>query len=149
MKKISLELGGNAAFIVCESADVDTAVQAAMGSKFRNSGQTCICANRILVHESVYDVFCNKMEQKIKEIKLGNPLNPTTTMGPLINSRAVQKMQRHVDDAIERGGILKFGGKVEENLGPLFFQPTLVVDVPRNAQVHREETFGPFAALTK
>ena len=149
VKKLSLELGGNAAFIVFESADLEKAVQACTDSKFRNGGQTCICANRILVQDSIYDQFCQKLEEKVKNIKMGPPINSKNSQGPLINKRAVGKVSRHVDDAIARGGVLKIGGKVDRSLGPLYFEPTLITEVPSDALVHREETFGPLAAITR
>ena len=149
VKKLSLELGGNAAFIVFESADLEKAVQACADSKFRNGGQTCICANRILVQDSIYDQFCQKLEEKVKNIKMGPPINSKNSQGPLINKRAVEKVSRHVDDAIARGGVLKIGGKVDRSLGPLYFEPTLITEVPSDALVHREETFGPLAAITR
>ncbi|XP_075265512.1 glutarate-semialdehyde dehydrogenase-like isoform X2 [Convolutriloba macropyga] len=149
IKKLSLELGGNAAFIVFQSADLDKSVQACFDSKFRNGGQTCICANRILVQEKVYDEFCAKLEEKVRNIRMGPPINYKNSQGPLINKRAVEKVSKHVQDAIARGGSLRVGGKVDHTLGPLYFEPTLIVNVPKNALLHREETFGPLAGVTK
>ncbi|XP_075240787.1 glutarate-semialdehyde dehydrogenase-like [Convolutriloba macropyga] len=149
VKRISLELGGNAPFIVFDSADVDKAVQGAMGCKFRNTGQTCVCANRIFVQSGIYNSFCSKLAEKVKSLKYGHGMDPTNSLGPLINERAVVKVKEHVDDAISRGAALQAGGHLAPEFGPNFFQPTLVTDVAVDALVNREETFGPLAAVTK
>ncbi|KIY51636.1 succinate-semialdehyde dehydrogenase [Fistulina hepatica ATCC 64428] len=147
LKKISLEAGGNAPFIVFDDANMDEAVDAAIACKFRSSGQTCVCANRIYVHSSVYAEFAARLSQRVAAFKVGNGLDPETTHGPLIHERAIQKVRAHVEDAIARGGQLLVGGEIEE--GTNFFPPTVIADVPADALMHREETFGPLAALMK
>lgn len=146
VKKISLELGGNAPFIVFDDADLDAAVQGAMASKFRNTGQTCVCANRILVQDSIYDAFAKKLSAAVKNLKLGNGLDPDVQQGPLINTAALEKVQAHIADAISQGAKVLVGGKPNA-LGKLFFDPTILVDVTTNMRIAKEETFGPVAPL--
>jgi succinate-semialdehyde dehydrogenase/glutarate-semialdehyde dehydrogenase len=146
VKKVGLELGGNAPFIVFDDADLDAAVSGAMASKFRNAGQTCVCANRILVQEGVYDAFAAKLAEAVKKLKVGNGIEEGVTTGPLINAAAVKKVVEHIQDALAKGGKLVTGGKPHE-LGGNFFQPTLLRDVTRDMAVAREETFGPVAPL--
>ncbi|KAF8638529.1 hypothetical protein AX17_002072 [Amanita inopinata Kibby_2008] len=147
MKKVSLEAGGNAPFIVFDDADVDAAVVAAIACKFRGSGQTCICANRIYVQSSVYAEFASRLAEKVAAFKVGNGLEEGVTHGPLIHDRAVEKVKRHMDDAVSRGAQILVGGKVIPNTS--FFVPAVLSDVPSDALVNKEETFGPLAALTK
>jgi succinate-semialdehyde dehydrogenase/glutarate-semialdehyde dehydrogenase len=146
MKKISMELGGNAPFIVFDDADLDAAVEGAMVSKFRNSGQTCVCANRIYVQAGVYDAFAAKLATAIEALKVGDGLAEGTTQGPLIDLKAVEKVEEHIQDAVSKGGRIVTGGKRHAN-GGSFFQPTLVADVTSQMKVAREETFGPLAPL--
>lgn len=148
IKKVSLELGGNAPFIVFDDADVDEAVQGAMISKYRNSGQTCVCANRIFVQEDVYDTFANKLVSEVAKLKIGNGLDPEIQQGPLINEEAVDKVSGHINDALSRGAKLLIGGK-RHDLGGTFFQPTVLGDVDVNMTVAVEETFGPIAPLIR
>ncbi|WP_460135111.1 NADP-dependent succinate-semialdehyde dehydrogenase [Pseudomonas sp. S1_E04] len=146
IKKVSLELGGNSPFIVFEDADLDAAVEGAMSSKYRNAGQTCVCANRLYIHDSVYDAFAEKLQAAVAKLRLGNGLDEGTTTGPLIDEKAVQKVQEHIADAITKGARVIQGGKPHA-LGGNFFEPTIMVDVPKTALVAREETFGPLAPL--
>ncbi len=148
IKKLSLELGGNAPFIVFEDADLDAAVEGAMASKFRNNGQTCVCANRIYVHDSIHDAFADKLLKAVAELVPGNGLEESVTNGPLIDDKAVEKVQEHIDDALQQGARLLCGGHRHE-LGGRFFEPTVLVDVPDTALLTREETFGPVAALLR
>ena len=144
IKKVGLELGGNAPFIVFDDADLDAAVQGAMMSKYRNAGQTCVCANRLLVQEGVYDKFAEKLAEAVKKLKVGDGTEAGITTGPLINKAAVAKVQEHIDDAVKKGGKVVIGGKA---LGGNFFEPTLIRDVTPEMAVAREETFGPVAPL--
>ncbi len=146
IKKLSLELGGNAPFIVFDDADLDAAVAGAMASKYRNAGQTCVCANRIYVQEGVYDAFTEKLVAVVKQLKVGNGQDVGVTQGPLINAEAVLKVEQHIADAIAKGGRLLLGGE-RHALGHNFFQPTVIADAQSNMQVAQEETFGPLAAL--
>ncbi|MEF3097890.1 NADP-dependent succinate-semialdehyde dehydrogenase [Raoultella terrigena] len=146
IKKVSLELGGNAPFIVFDDADLDKAVEGALASKFRNAGQTCVCANRLYVQEGVYDRFAEKLQQAVEKLQLGDGLQSGVTIGPLIDDKAVAKVQEHIADALAKGARIMTGGKVHE-LGGNFFQPTIVLDVPDSAKVAKEETFGPLAPL--
>ncbi|WP_428643155.1 NAD-dependent succinate-semialdehyde dehydrogenase [Roseibium sp.] len=149
MKKISMELGGNAPFIVFDDADLDRAVEGAIASKFRNSGQTCVCANRLYVQAGVYDAFAEKLKAAIAaQLKVGNGLEAGTTQGPLINEAAVDKVADHVADALSKGGNLLTGGKRPEGQGT-FYEPTLITGATSDMKVAREETFGPLAALFK
>ncbi|KDQ29659.1 hypothetical protein PLEOSDRAFT_1093086 [Pleurotus ostreatus PC15] len=147
LKKVSLEAGGNAPFIVFDDANMDDAVEGAAICKFRGSGQTCVCANRIYVQASIYDEFAARLADKVAKFKVGNGLDSTTTHGPLIHSRAVEKVTRHVDDAVASGAQVLVGGKPIPDTS--FFLPTLLSDVPTTALVNQEETFGPVAALIK
>ena len=144
IKKVGLELGGNAPFIVFDDADLDAAVQGAMMSKYRNAGQTCVCANRLLVQEGVYDTFADKLAEAVKKLKVGDGVEAGVTTGPLINKAAVAKVQEHIDDAVKKGGKVVIGGHA---LGGNFFEPTLIRDVTSDMAVAREETFGPVAPL--
>ncbi|MBW5931308.1 succinate-semialdehyde dehydrogenase I [Klebsiella michiganensis] len=146
IKKVSLELGGNAPFIVFDDADLDKAVEGALASKFRNAGQTCVCANRLYVQDSVYDRFAEKLQQAVSKLQIGDGLQPNVTIGPLIDEKATAKVQEHIADALGKGARVVTGGKVHE-LGGNFFQPTILVDVPGDAKVAKEETFGPLAPL--
>lgn len=146
VKKIGLELGGNAPFIVFDDADLDKAVAGAMASKFRNAGQTCVCANRILVQAGVYDAFAEKLASEVMKLKVGNGFEVGVTTGPLINEDAIEKVERHVADAVANGGEVVLGGKRHE-LGGSFFQPTLLKNVTTRMLITKEETFGPVAPL--
>ena len=146
VKKVSMELGGNAPFIVFNDADIDAAVEGAMISKFRNAGQTCVCANRLYVQSAVYDEFVNKLAQAIAKLKIGNGLDQDVTVGPLIDAAAVNKVQEHITDAIGKGAEVVTGGNAD-NHGELFFQPTLLKNVTQDMKVAREETFGPLAPV--
>ena len=146
IKKVSLELGGNAPFIVFDDADLDAAVDGAIISKYRNNGQTCVCANRLYIQDSVYDAFVEKLKVAVAKLKIGNGLEDGTTTGPLIDDKAVAKVQEHIADAISKGAKVVSGGKAH-SLGGSFFEPTILVDVPKTAAVAKEETFGPLAPL--
>ena len=146
VKKISLELGGNAPFIVFDDADLDEAVAGALLCKFRNSGQTCISANRIYVHDSLYDEFVNRLVSAASALPVGSGLEPQTKVGPLIERQAIDKVERHVADALERGGELLTGG---ESLGGLYYRPTVIAGVPADAAMAAEETFGPVAGIAR
>jgi succinate-semialdehyde dehydrogenase/glutarate-semialdehyde dehydrogenase len=141
-----MELGGNAPFIVFDDADLDAAVVGAMGSKFRNTGQTCVCANRILVQDGVYEAFSDKLKVAVEAMKVGNGMEPGVSQGPLINADAVKKVEEHIADALSRGAKVVTGGH-RHKLGGNFFEPTLLSDVPKEALMFREETFGPVAPL--
>ena len=146
VKKVSLELGGNAPFIVFDDADIDSAVEGAMASKFRNTGQTCVCANRMFVQEGVYDEFAKKLGEKVAAMKVGNGLENGVMQGPLIDMKGVEKVEEHIADALEKGARVITGGKRHEK-GGQFFQPTVLADVKTNMKVTHEETFGPVAPL--
>jgi succinate-semialdehyde dehydrogenase/glutarate-semialdehyde dehydrogenase len=146
VKKVSLELGGNAPFIVFDDADLDEAVAGALVCKFRNSGQTCISANRIYVHAPVYDEFVARLTDAVGGLKVGSGLDPETKVGPLIERQAIDKVERHVADALDRGGELLVGG---EPLGGLFYRPTVIVGVTADAAMACEETFGPVAGIAR
>ena len=146
IKKLALELGGNAPFIVFDDADIDSAVEGAFASKYRNAGQTCVCSNRLYVQEGVYDQFVTKFAAKVKTAKVGNGFDDGVNQGPLIEEAAVAKVQRHVDDAVAKGGRVVAGGKA---LGGLFFEPTVVADATADMLCAKEETFGPFAPVFK
>ncbi|MBA1243247.1 NADP-dependent succinate-semialdehyde dehydrogenase [Pseudomonas japonica] len=144
IKKVSLELGGNAPFIVFDDADLDKAVEGAMISKYRNNGQTCVCANRIYVQDAVYDVFAEKLKAAVAKLKIGNGLEEGTTTGPMIDEKAVAKVKEHIADALSKGAtVLTGGNQMEGN----FFEPTVLLNVPATAAVAKEETFGPLAPL--
>jgi succinate-semialdehyde dehydrogenase/glutarate-semialdehyde dehydrogenase len=146
VKKVSLELGGNAPFIVFEDADLDAAVEGAIGSKFRNTGQTCVCANRILVQDGVYEAFAQKMAEKVGQMKVGSGFDRGVNVGPLIDEQGLQKVEDHVQDARSKGAKVAVGGDRHE-LGGTFFQPTVLTDVTTEMKVTSEETFGPVAPL--
>jgi succinate-semialdehyde dehydrogenase / glutarate-semialdehyde dehydrogenase len=146
VKRVGLELGGNAPFIVFDDADLDAAVAGAIVSKYRNNGQTCVCANRILVQESVYDAFASKLAAAVGKLKVGNGVTEGVTTGPLINAAAVKKVEEHIADAIAKGGKIAMGGK---SMGGNFFEPTIITHVTTDMAVAREETFGPLAPLFK
>jgi succinate-semialdehyde dehydrogenase/glutarate-semialdehyde dehydrogenase len=146
IKKTSMELGGNAPFIVFDDADLDAAVAGAIASKYRNTGQTCVCANRLLVQDGVYDAFAAKLKAAVEALKVGNGMEPGVTQGPLINADAVKKVEEHIADALSHGASIVTGGK-RSALGGNFFEPTVLADVPADAMIFREETFGPVAPL--
>jgi succinate-semialdehyde dehydrogenase/glutarate-semialdehyde dehydrogenase len=146
VKKVSMELGGNAPFIVFDDADLDAAVQGAMASKFRNTGQTCVCANRILVQDGVYDAFAEKLAAAAKAMKVGPGTEPGVVQGPLINAAAVAKVEEHIEDAVKGGAKILAGGR-RHALGGNFFEPTVLAEVPSGAKIFHEETFGPVAPL--
>ena len=144
LKKLSLELGGNAPFIVFDDADLDAAVEGAIISKYRNAGQTCVCANRLYVQDGVYDAFAAKLQAAVAKLRVGNGMDDGVTTGPLINAEAVAKVERHLRDALDKGATLVAGGN---SLGGNFFEPTIVSGVTAEMAVAREETFGPLAPL--
>lgn len=146
MKKVSMELGGNAPFIVFDDADLDEAVTGAIACKFRNAGQTCVSANRILVHDAVYDTFAAKLGEATAALTLGNGLDDGVDQGPMINAAAVEKVESHLADAVQRGAKVVVGGK-RHDLGGTYFCPTVLVDVDQSMQIAKEETFGPVAPL--
>jgi succinate-semialdehyde dehydrogenase/glutarate-semialdehyde dehydrogenase len=144
VKKLSLELGGNAPFIVFDDADIDSAVEGAFASKYRNAGQTCVCSNRLYVQDGVYDEFVEKFAAKVRTAKVGNGFEDGVNQGPLIEEAALQTVQRHVDDAVAKGARVLVGGK---RLTGQFFEPTVVADATADMLCAREETFGPFAPV--
>jgi succinate-semialdehyde dehydrogenase/glutarate-semialdehyde dehydrogenase len=141
-----MELGGNAPFIVFEDADIEAAVAGALICKYRNNGQTCVCANRILVQERIHDKFAAALKIAVEKMKIGNGMEEGVTIGPLINASAVDKVEAHVTDALEKGALLITGGQ-RNALGGNFYTPTILGNVPRTADIFREETFGPVAPL--
>ncbi|CAI3925625.1 Acyl-CoA reductase or other NAD-dependent aldehyde dehydrogenase (AdhE) (PDB:1A4S) [Commensalibacter communis] len=144
VKKTSMELGGNAPFIVFDDADLDAAVEGAMISKYRNAGQTCVCANRLYVQKGVYDAFVEKLKVAVGKLKIGNGTEAGVTIGPMIDAKAVAKVQEHIEDAVSKGAKIAAGGKA---LGGNFFEPTILANVPASAAVSKEETFGPLAPV--
>jgi succinate-semialdehyde dehydrogenase/glutarate-semialdehyde dehydrogenase len=146
IKKVSLELGGNAPFIVFDDADLDAAVEGAIVSKYRNAGQTCVCANRLIIQSGVYDAFAEKLVAAVKELKVGNGLEPGVLQGPLIDQSAVEKIEDYIQDAVSKGARVLLGGK-RHALGQTFFEPTVLADVTPEMKVAREEIFGPVAPL--
>ena len=146
IKKLSLELGGNAPFVVFDDADIDAAVDGAIASKYRNAGQTCVCANRIYVQDSVYDEFAQKLAKKVEAFKVGQGTEPGVVIGPLIDEPGLKKVEQHVADATAKGAKVMLGGK-RHKLGGLFFEPTILTGVTQAMKVSREETFGPVAPL--
>jgi succinate-semialdehyde dehydrogenase/glutarate-semialdehyde dehydrogenase len=148
IKKLSLELGGNAPFIVFDDADLDAAVDGALASKYRNAGQTCVCANRLYVQDGVYDAFAARLTEKVKGFKVGPGTEPGVVIGPLIDENGVKKVEAHVADALDKGAKAVLGGK-RHSLGGLFFQPTVLTGVTPDMQVSFEETFGPVAPLIR
>jgi len=149
LKKLSFELGGNAPFIVFDDADLETAVAGAIASKFRSSGQTCVCANRIYVQSGIYDAFATKFTEKVKAFKVGGGFEDGVTHGPVIHDRAVSKVDAHVQDAVKNGGKVLIGGQKLPDLGANFYQPTVIRDMTADMQLASEETFGPVAGLFK
>ncbi len=146
VKKVSLELGGNAPFIVFDDADLDAAAEGALASKYRNSGQTCVCANRVFVQDAVYDKFAKKLAEKVEAMKVGSGLEAGVVQGPLIDMKAVEKVEEHIADALAKGARVVTGGKRHEK-GGQFFQPTVLADVNTSMKITHEETFGPVAPL--
>jgi succinate-semialdehyde dehydrogenase / glutarate-semialdehyde dehydrogenase len=146
IKKLSLELGGNAPLIVFDDADLEAAVEGTIISKFRNTGQTCVCANRLYVQDGVYDAFAEKLVAAVKELRVGNGFEAGVVQGPLIDEAAVEKVEEHISDAVSKGARVLLGGK-RHSLGGTFFEPTVLADVTSKMKVAREETFGPVAPL--
>jgi succinate-semialdehyde dehydrogenase/glutarate-semialdehyde dehydrogenase len=146
LKKLSMELGGNAPFIVFDDADLDAAVAGAIASKYRNTGQTCVCANRLLVQSGVYDAFTRKLVDAVRKLQVGDGLKGATDQGPLIDTKALAKVEEHIADALSKGAQLACGGK-RHALGGTFFEPTVLTGVTPQMAVAREETFGPVAPL--
>jgi succinate-semialdehyde dehydrogenase/glutarate-semialdehyde dehydrogenase len=146
IKKLSLELGGNAPVLVFDDANLEQAVQGIMASKFRNSGQTCVCANRIYVQDGIYDALVEKLVAAVAKLKVGDGRDEASTQGPLIDEAAIEKVQSHIADAVSKGAQVKTGGQ-RSNLGGTFFEPTLLTEVTQQMRVAKEETFGPLAPL--
>lgn len=144
IKRVSLELGGHAPFIICDDADIPAAVQQVMASKFRNAGQTCVCANRIYVHDKIRSPFSDAMADGIRKLRVGDPMNDQTQVGPLVDKQGLEKVASHVDDAIGKGASAIVGGHKKDGL---FFEPTLLVDVKKGMRILEEETFGPVAPI--
>lgn len=149
LKKLSLELGGNAPFLVFDDADLEVAVASAMTAKFKVSGQTCVCSNRFFVQEGIYDRFTMRLVEEVAKLKVGNGADPSTTHGPLTTRAGVEKVEQHIRDAVDKKASILAGGQKLPNLGENFFQLTVLGDVDDSMQVTKEETFGPLAALTK
>ena len=148
VKKVSMELGGNAPFIVFNDADLDAAVEGAIASKYRNAGQTCVCANRLYVQSGVYDAFAQKLADAVGQLHVGNGVDSGVTTGPMIDEKAVEKVEEHIADAVAKGASIKMGGK-RHSLGHSFFEPTIITNVTQDMAVAKEETFGPLAPLFK
>ncbi len=148
VKKCSMELGGNAPFIVFDDADLDAAIDGAIACKFRNNGQTCVCANRIYVQSGIYDAFAKKLAERLGKMKVGDGLEEGTDFGPLINMGAVEKVKEHIDDATSKGGTVYYGGNRHE-MGDLFFEPTIITGATQDMAFAQDETFGPLAPLFK
>ena len=149
LKKLSLELGGNAPFIVFDDADVDAAVDGLMAAKFRNGGQTCVCPNRVFVQSGVHDAFVDKLAARIGALKVGPASDPASQIGPMINARAVDKIERHVQDAVEHGARVVVGGRRLTSLGQNYFSPTLLTGTDAAMACACEETFGPVVPVTR
>lgn len=149
LKKLSLELGGNAPFIVFEDADLDAAVDGLMAAKFRNGGQTCVCPNRVFVHTSVHDAFASQLAARVAALKVGPASNGASQIGPMINARAVEKIERHVQDALAKGATVLTGGQRLPDLGPTYYAPTVLLNADATMACASEETFGPIAPLTR
>ncbi len=149
VKKVSMELGGNAPIIVFDDADLDAAVQGAIGSKYRNAGQTCVCANRLLVQDSIYDAFLEKLAAEVSKFRVGSGLDENNTLGPLIDPKAVIKVEAMVKDATDSGATVALGGQPIPDLGPNFYQPTILANVDSSMRVFREEIFGPVAPVLR
>ena len=148
MKKVSMELGGNAPFIVFDDADLDKAIAGVMASKYRNTGQTCVCTNRILAQEGIYDKFVEKLVKAVKSLNVGNGMEDGVSQGPLISDNAVQKVEAHIEDALKKGGVVVAGGQRHEKGGTLF-EPTVIANATVEMKVAKEETFGPLAPVFK
>jgi succinate-semialdehyde dehydrogenase/glutarate-semialdehyde dehydrogenase len=148
VKKLALELGGHAPFIVFQDADLDAAVEGALISKYRNAGQTCVCTNRFYVHESIYDAFVDKLAAGTAKIKVGNGFEQGVTQGPLIDDQALAKVEEHVADAVAKGAKIAAGGK-QHALGGKFYEPTVLTNTTSDMKIMREETFGPVAAIAR
>lgn len=148
VKKVSLELGGHAPLIVMDDADIEKAVSGAINSKFRNAGQTCVCANRIYVHETIAEDFTKKMAEAVRKLKVGNGLDQGVDIGPLIDENAVKKVEKHIEDAVEKGGKVVTGGKKADQNKGFFFEPTVITNVTDEMLCMNEETFGPLAPIT-
>jgi succinate-semialdehyde dehydrogenase/glutarate-semialdehyde dehydrogenase len=148
MKKVSMELGGNAPFIVFDDADLDSAVSGALMSKFRNTGQTCVCTNRFIVQEGIYDKFVKKLGEAVKTLNVGNGMDEGVNQGPLISFKALDKVKEHLADAVDHGAIIVAGGKPHEKGGTMF-EPTVIGNVDTNMKMASEETFGPLAPVFK
>lgn len=149
IKKVTMELGGNAPFIVFDDANLDAVIDGALNSKFRNSGQTCVCANRFYVQSGIYDQFVERFSAAVSKLKLGDGFTEGVELGPVIDQNAVKKVISHISDIVSKGGTLVTGGEVDSELGPLFFKPTIVKDVKQRMLVAKEETFGPLAPIFK
>lgn len=149
LKKLSFELGGNAPFIVFDDADIDIALEGVIASKFRLSGQTCVCANRIYVQAGIYDVFAQRLVSRVKDFSMGGGFSSGVTHGPVIHDRAISKVEAHIRDAQKKGGKLIQGGQRIPELGDLFFQPTIITNMNSSMALASEETFGPVAGLFK
>lgn len=149
IKRLGLELGGNAPFIVFDSANLEQAVAGAMASKFRNCGQTCVSANRFLVQEGVYNAFVDRLKEAVDGIKVGDGHQDGVTMGPLINEAQLHKVSAIVSDATEKGASIVVGGMPKSDVGKLFYAPTILADVKDGMRIYREEVFGPVVAITK
>jgi succinate-semialdehyde dehydrogenase/glutarate-semialdehyde dehydrogenase len=148
VKKCSMELGGNAPFIVFDDADLESAIKGAIGSKYRNAGQTCVCANRLLVQDGIYDKFAKRLAEEVAKLTVGNGADPGVAIGPLIEPAALEKVEAHVSDALKNGAKLEGGGK-RHKLGGTFYEPTVLTGVTREMRIFREETFGPVAPLIR
>jgi succinate-semialdehyde dehydrogenase/glutarate-semialdehyde dehydrogenase len=146
VKKVTLELGGNAPFIVFDDADLDAAVEGAIASKYRNNGQTCVCTNRFYVHDRVYDAFAHKLADAVRKLKVGHGTEPGVALGPLIDDAALRKVEAHIADATDKGAVVVSGGK-RHPLGHGFFEPTVLTNATADMCVAKEETFGPLAPL--
>jgi succinate-semialdehyde dehydrogenase/glutarate-semialdehyde dehydrogenase len=146
VKKVALELGGNAPFLVLEDADLDAAVTGAIQSKYRNTGQTCVCANRFIVHSKIYDAFTQKLTEAVRKLRVGDGLKGETDQGPLIDAKALAKVESHIADATAKGAVVVTGGK-RHALGGTFYEPTVLTNVTPTMTLAREETFGPVAPL--
>ena len=149
VKKVSMELGGNAPIIIFDDADLDTAVQGAIDTKYRNAGQTCVCANRLLVQDTIYDAFIEKLTQEVSKFRVGDGMNESNTLGPLIEPKALLKVDAMVQDAVADGASLALGGRAMPELGPNFYQPTILANVTNDMRVFREEIFGPVAPVLR
>lgn len=149
VKKVTMELGGNAPFIVFDDADIDAAIEGAIASKFRNSGQTCVCTNRFYVQAGIYDQFIERFAVAVKQLKLGNGLEAGSDLGPLIDQNAIEKVETHIKDAVTKGGEIVVGGEAAADKGALFFKPTVVSNVNQTMLFATEETFGPVAPVFK